>query len=241
MRAIQSARFAPLWESDSSIRQTLMLLPRHVVTLDHGRIVETEAAAFSPDGRFIATGSVDDTARVFEAFTGKEIWRRPLGGSVVAVAFSPDGQYVAAGTADSSVGVFEASNGRQLWQTTLDRTTIFDVRPLVFSPDGRFLGSGDEEGTFVLMAATGKQLWRVAEVGAVNELTFSSDGRLVATASADRTARLFEAATGKQRWQITLAVDFVVQPGGGRRLANVDEVAFSSDAHLIATANEDGS
>jgi WD40 repeat protein len=61
--------------------------------------------------------------------------------------------------------------------------------------------------------------------GAVSAVAFSADGRLLATASDDKTARLFETASGKELAR--LAHD-------GR----VNAVAFSADGRLLATASE---
>jgi WD40 repeat protein len=72
------------------------------------------AVAFSPDGKWVATGSVDKTARVMEAATGREVARLTHGGWVRAVAFSPDGKWVATGSVDKTARVMEAATGREI-------------------------------------------------------------------------------------------------------------------------------
>ena len=62
-------------------------------------------AAFSPDGTRVATGSVDGSARVFDAATGAELARLDHDGEVNTVAFSPDGSRVATGSDDGSARV----------------------------------------------------------------------------------------------------------------------------------------
>jgi WD40 repeat protein len=65
-----------------------------------------DVVAFSPDGQYVISGSVDGTARVWEASTGKEVARFTYQNSVTSVAFSPDGKYVASGSDDHSASVW---------------------------------------------------------------------------------------------------------------------------------------
>jgi WD40 repeat protein len=66
---------------------------KEVARLEHQGAVRS--VAFSPDGRLVATGSGDKTARVFESATGKEVARLEHQGAVESVAFSPDGRLLA--------------------------------------------------------------------------------------------------------------------------------------------------
>jgi WD40 repeat protein len=122
--------------------------------LDHDGPVS--AVVFSPDGRRVATGSWDRSARVFDAATGAELARLDHGGPVTAVAFSPDGMRVATGSwdrvggGDRSARVFDTANGAEL--ARLDHGG--PVSAVAFSPDASRVATGSEDESARVFEAT---------------------------------------------------------------------------------------
>jgi WD40 repeat protein len=70
------------------------------------------AVAFSPDGRMLATGSSDNTTRLWDVATGKELQRLEHDGSVDVVAFSPDGGMLATGSGDNKARIWTLGVGK---------------------------------------------------------------------------------------------------------------------------------
>jgi WD40 repeat protein len=198
------------------------------------------AVAFSPDGKLVATGSRDKTARVFEARTGSEVARLAHQGAVYAVAFSPDGKLVATGSYDKTARVFEARTGREV--ARLAHTD--EVNAVAFSPDGTLVATGGLDGTArVFEVRTGREVAQLSlpdpgtfqipgeHAANLSAVTFSPGGTLVATGSVDKTARVFEARTGREVARLSLGelvrcVDFV---SGGRFLR---AVSGEEDLHI---------
>ena len=70
--------------------------------------VITNTVVFSPDGKYIATASDDNTARVWDAATGEEIFVLNHDDLVYDVVFSPDGKYVATASSDTTARIWNA-------------------------------------------------------------------------------------------------------------------------------------
>ncbi|MFF1341500.1 trypsin-like peptidase domain-containing protein [Streptomyces sp. NPDC058290] len=222
--AIQAYRTSPTAESKESL-QIAAALP-HNPRLP-GHTAPVLSVTFSPDGRFLATGSSDNTVRLWDVATGTT--RTKLAGHtapVLSVAFSPDGRTLATGSSDNTVRLWDAATGTT--RATLAGHTV-PVLSVAFSPDARTVATGSGDNTVRLWdAATGKLYATLAgHTDEVLSVAFSPDGRTLATGSSDNTVRLWDVDTGTTR--ATLA----------GHTAPVLSVAFSPDGRTLATGSSD--
>ncbi len=168
-----------------------------------GTTLGFHSAAFSPDGQRIVTGSRDNTAKVWEAASGKCLFTlEGHAAPIWSVAFSPHGQRIVTGSADATAKVWEAASGKELPALKGHSGAIWSV---AFSPDGERIVTGSQDQTAKLWeAASGRELLTLKGHSAVvGSVAFSPDGRRIATGSRDQTARVWEAAGAEQvaAWQ----------------------------------------
>jgi WD40 repeat protein len=170
---------------------------------------QVNCVAVTPDGKHVLTGGLDATLRLWDAGTGKEVWRKTeKPGGIWCVAVSPDGKY-----AVSSLGMHEAGGwvaGRdhavRLWDLATGKLVrtfeghTDELRGLAFSPDGKFVLSGAFDKTARLwVVETGKEARRfVGHERALRQVALSPDGKRALTSSLDGTARVWDVANGKE-------------------------------------------
>ena len=197
--------------------------PRLVAQLGHSGSVTS--VAYSPDGKFILTGGYDETARLWDAATGKELRRfEAYFGAVNSVAYSPDGNTILTGSADARL--WDAATGEELRRFP----GYFGVSSVAYSPDGKFILTGNFGDSTARQwdAATGKELRRFeGHLARVFSVEYSPDGKSILTGSADKTARIWDASTGKELRRFE------------GHSNSVNSVAYSLDGKSILTGSAD--
>jgi uncharacterized delta-60 repeat protein len=261
--AIQSLKLFPTGDAARYlINNNFSAFPVSLMTHDDF----VTSVAFSPDGKYVISGSGDGTARIWEAESGKEVARMIHNGSVHSVAFSPDGKYVVSGSDDETARVWEAGSGKEVARMIHDGS----VDSVAFSPDGKYVvsaGNYFDLTARIWEADTGKEIARLNSERAITSVTFSPDGKYVISGGNDNTARVWEADTGKEIAYMIYdySVNSVtISPNGkyvasgsddhtarvweaatGKEVARmphggvVQSVAFSSDGKYVVSASFD--
>ncbi len=202
----------------------------------HGAVA---SAQFSPDGKYLVTGSWDTSARVWDAHSGQVI--RQLGveldqpqqehrGKVNHATFSPDGQMVVTASDDGTAKLWSTADWRLL--RTLEGHTGA-VLHAVFSHDSRRVLTASRDKTARIWdAATGQSLSVLAgHEWAVRHAAFSANGQWVITGSDDNSATV---------WKLGQNQPTILHHLKGHT-AGVTSVAFSPEPEptRILTGSED--
>ncbi|MEK6705313.1 MAG: WD40 repeat domain-containing protein [Bdellovibrionota bacterium] len=196
----------------------------------HDKMVRS--VAFSPNGKMIASGSDDQTIRLWDTKTGKLI--RMLNVeycTAESVAFSPDGKVLAAGYNDGTIQLWDIETGKNI-STLKDYSgsSVYVVYSIAFSPDGTLLVSGNLLGQVMLWdVQTGKKIKELDKhQGIVNSVAFSLSGNMIASGSNDRTIHLFDTKTRKLIRSLS------------KYFSMVESVAFSPDSKVLASGSNGG-
>ncbi|MFO1499275.1 MAG: protein kinase [Verrucomicrobiota bacterium] len=250
---MQSSRRAPIKLSGRSFAVEFSPDGTRVALADNAtaRLYQTESGApigqpmahdltiytieFSPDGHKICTTSEDETVRTWDAQTGVQLSSPKRHQSVTwTVRFSPDGQLIATTSRDRRMRLYQVDSDQPL-VSVLHPDEVIAAE---FSPDGKGVLTSCLDGAVRFYSLAQLLANRPAEQallvppmlakGVVWMVGFSPDGRQIVTASADRTAQLWDAQTGQP-----LGASF-------RHSRGVWTATFSRDGRWVLTGSDDG-
>jgi WD40 repeat protein len=185
-------------------------------------------AAYSPDGKILATVGLDKVIRLWDAAALKEL--RSCRGhteEVRALTFSPDGKRLLSGSFDKTVRIWDATTGKPIKQMAELKAAVLAIR---CSPDGKIIATGNGNRTIVLWdAASGKKIRQFPGWNGTGyfPLEFSPDGKKLASVWGG-AIRLWDLATGEN-----------LLPSDGHS-AGVKTVAYTADGRTLVTASTDG-
>jgi len=211
-------------------------MPRELMAFSpHGAVA---SADYSPDGKYVVTGSWDNTARVWDAATGQVVRRlgreleKPQNehrGRVNSAVFSPNGQMVLTASDDCTAKLWNAMGGNlELSIRSCKEGNTHghkkSIRHAAFSHDGRLIVTSSRDKTCKIWdAETGELRFTLAgEDGhtlGVLQAAFSADDKWVVTGSADNTAKVWKLGEHGATVEHTLK----------GHSAGVTSVAFSPD------------
>lgn len=208
--------------------------PRHV-PLGHSR--SPLAIAYSPDGRWVASGSEDGWALLWDYATGRERQRLDHGRAVEVhdVAFSPAGALLATIDSESQLSLWQVESGQLL--KTFGTPAPFaehsfrtnNLYQIAFSPDGRWLASNTPQGT-QLWAMPDGTLAHTFEGGGPAGLAFHPDGSLLAAGQPDGAVHIWNLADHTQL--VSIRADLSSHP--------TPSLAFSGDGSYLAAGFSHG-
>jgi WD40 repeat protein/tRNA A-37 threonylcarbamoyl transferase component Bud32 len=190
------------------------------------------ALAISPDGRWLASGGVDQSIRLWDLDQRREV--RQLRGhraAVKSLAFSPDGRSLVSGGYDGTVRFWDVA-------PPVPPPAITDVSgAFAFSPDGLLLLTQNTEGEARLWELPARRVAEVWETPSFQSAVFLSDGGLLTSSIG---------SPGEAPWvRLLHRSPRAMNEGDGAVLlrgisADCSAIALSPDGRITVTGHRDG-
>ncbi|MCU0543945.1 MAG: AAA-like domain-containing protein [Oscillatoriaceae cyanobacterium Prado104] len=179
--------------------------------------------SFSPDGKIIASGSLDKTIKLWSQH-GQLLKTIDVGADVYGMSFSRDGRLLASANKDNTIKIWNL-DGQLLRTLSGHNNSVYNVS---FSPNGRLLASGSSDNTVKVWSIETGALVNILKghTDTVYSITFNPDGKTLASGSGDKTVKIWSIA-GKELKTLNAHSDVITS------------VSFSPDGKTLASASLD--
>jgi RNA polymerase sigma factor (sigma-70 family) len=192
--------------------------------------VEMISLAFAPDSKRLAAALSGKTIHVWDVATGEEVPQPPGHQDEVRhIAVTPDGRSVLTGGADGTILVWDAATAR----LTRSWRQEGHVSGMSLSRDGKLLATTNGAVLCLWEVATGREVRRFSGHPDADDVALSPDGTALASlAWKDHALRLWDTATGRERWKVFLPTPKGMNYGDSPLL-------FTRDSKMIVSGSAD--
>lgn len=191
-----------------------------------GHSASVTGLSLLPDGSQLATGSLDQTARLWSTTNGTSVATIKVGSAVEALAWSPDSSKLATGSENHSVALWSASGSLVKRENSWGAA----IKTLAWRKDSNFLFLGTNgNGLHALQISDYKRYGRNTTQVLVNAISPSPDGTLLALAL--NSGRVYFADLANNWAEVA-----TITPEHGAALS----VAWSPDNRLVVAGYADG-
>ncbi len=213
-----------IWDAVNGKELRTIALPNSIGSTGY---VTPGGVSYSPDGKRLAYNDVNTTTIIDAESDAEILTLPPFKSGTVDVVFSRDGTQLAVASQDGTVGIYDSNTGNRILEFIASPAGI---QRIAFNPTGKRIAVAAGDGINVWDATTGKQLLTYSGHGEgvrSSGITFSPDGKWIASSGNDGTIKVWDSETGAEIFTLL------------GHTGSTFGTAFSANGQYLATSSVD--